>query len=877
MNFLIDCLAILINPEVAQRLSRRGFFQYNKGGTPRWVAGSDRRQDRGGRVGINARLWWIVALVALVGRDVGAESKVDFDSQIKPLLQTRCLSCHGRGKLKGGLSLETREGILQGGEEGPAAVVGKGRESLLVRMVEGLEEGRRMPAKGEPLSRDEIATLRGWIDQGMSWPDGFTFGFRKAPITPRRPTIPTETKGLNHPIDRFLAQGGSVLDGKILSDRVFYRRVALDLIGLLPSGRQIEAFESDTHSDKRAKLVASLLDDRQNYALHWMTFWNDALRNAYKGTGFIDGGRLTITRWLFKALYDNVPYDRFVRELISPVPGSEGFTKGIVWRGVVNASQVPPVQAAQNVAQVFLGTNLKCASCHDSFVNAWKLTDAYALASVFADAPLEINRCDKPTGKVSSIGFIYPELGVIDAKAPRSARMAQLAGLLVKPENGRFSRTIVNRLWAHLMGRGIVEPLDDMDQPAWNQDLLDWLADDFVAHGHDIKHTLALITSSRAYQLTSVGLPSPDAKGPYQFRGPFTRRMSAEQFGDALSTLTGVWPEASGELLTVDGRGQGGQVAAVRAVVAAEATPKPSAPLKVEARWIWSHAGAMSDPGGRILLRKTIRLDKRPERAMITGTCDNEVVFYVNGRRVAASEEWSKPVSADITPLLKVGVNVIAAEATNWPDHEHKKGVQIKAANPAAFLAWVGGFDGERIAWGVGSDASWLWSKTAKQDWKSPGFETVGWSHAAELPGAAKLYGPIDLATAIGGASVVSTAPIRSALVFDDPLIAALGRTSRDQVVTRRDSIATTLQALELSNGSTLDARLKAGALRRFERDGKPPDRLIRSLFVDALGRPPLDAEMVAARDLVGSPATVEGVQDLLWVVVMLPEFQLIP
>src|SRR5262249_11658882 len=160
--------------------------------------------------------------------------------------------------------------------------------------------------------------------------------------------------------------------------------------------------------------------------------------------------------------------------------------------------------------------------------------------------------------------FIYPELGTIDASAPRADRMKQLADLVVKPENGRLTRTVVNRLWAHLMGRGIVEPLDDMDQVPWSQDLLDWLAAHPTAHSYDLKHTLSVLATSRTYRLRSVGLADPSERGPYVFRGPLTRRMSAEQFVDAVSAITGVWPKASGDMLKVDGRGQGGQIAAVR-------------------------------------------------------------------------------------------------------------------------------------------------------------------------------------------------------------------------------------------------------------------------------------------------------------------------
>ena len=126
-----------------------------------------------------------------------------------------------------------------------------------------------------------------------------------------------------------------------------------------------------------------------------------------------------------------MPYNQFVYELLNPKPESEGFIRGIIWRGVVNASQQREMQAAQNVSQVFLGTNLKCASCHDSYINHWKLKDAYGLAAIFADGDLEIHKCNKPVGELATSQFIYPELGSIDATAPRPKRLEQLANLMV--------------------------------------------------------------------------------------------------------------------------------------------------------------------------------------------------------------------------------------------------------------------------------------------------------------------------------------------------------------------------------------------------------------------------------------------------------------
>src|SRR5262249_3050092 len=213
-------------------------------------------------------------------------------------------------------------------------------------------------------------------------------------------------------------------------------------------------------------------DDRRAYADHWLTFWNDLLRNDYAGTGFIDGGRKQISAWLYRALVDNKPYDQFVRELISPTAESEGFINGIKWRGNVNASQVRELQFAQNVGQVFFGANIKCTSCHDSFIDKWKLEDAYGLAAVIADQPLEIHRCDKPTAKMATPRFLFPTLGDIDAKQPKAKRLEELARLVTHADNGRFTRTVVNRIWHRLMGHGIVHPVDVMANRPWNDDLL---------------------------------------------------------------------------------------------------------------------------------------------------------------------------------------------------------------------------------------------------------------------------------------------------------------------------------------------------------------------------------------------------------------------
>lgn len=470
---------------------------------------------------------------------------ISFTRDVHSILAERCLKCHGVEERRGGLSLLSREDVLKGGEFGPAVVVGKADESLLMELVTSADKDERMPNQGEPLSAEEIDTLRRWINEGLDWDlDTPLAPAWTPPLKPRDVAVP-EVPGIHgskNPIDKFVAAyfaERKIEAPAIVDDHVFARRAYLDLIGLLPAEAELAEFESSKKKDKREQLVQSLLADRRSYGEHWMTSWNDTLRNDFQGTGYIDGGREQITGWLYASLRDNKPYDQFTRELVSGEGGAKGFVKGIVWRGAATANQTAPMQAARNVSQVFMGVNLKCASCHDSFVDSWKLADAYGLASAFSESPLELVRCDVPTGKTAELRFLFPELGAIDAAAALPDRQARVAELVVSPENGRFTRMLVNRVWGVLMGRGLSAPTDVLENPPWSEDLLDWLAADFAANGYDIQRLLAQIASSQAYQLVSN--TAIEGEGGYVFRGPAVRRMEAEQFYDAMSRVTGLW------------------------------------------------------------------------------------------------------------------------------------------------------------------------------------------------------------------------------------------------------------------------------------------------------------------------------------------------
>ena len=668
-----------------------------------------------------------------------------------------------------------------------------------------------------------------------------------------------------NPIDTILEaylRSNHIKQPKAVSHAVFARRVYLDLIGLLPTPEELDAFVKETKSDKRARLVRRLLSDNQRYAEHWLTFWNDALRNDYRGTGYIDGGRKQVSSWLFTALARNIPYDRFVAELVNPTEASAGFSKGIVWRGVVNASQVPAMQAAQNISQVFMGVNLKCASCHDSFINDWTLADAYALANIYSDEPLEIFQCDKPTGRKAGVQFLYPELGVIESTTNKAARLLQLAQIITEKQNGRLSRTIVNRLWAKFFGRGLVEPMDDMESVAWNQDLLDWLVEDLVQNGYDLKKSIERMLTSQAYQLPAVAI-DPNAKS-FAFTGPVIRRLSAEQFRDALGMLTGVWYSApAGDF-----------------DFSCLQTNVEQSVATLKGKWIWPDSeAAQKAPAGVVYFRKRVKLEAAPKETFAVVTCDNSYTLYVNGEKVRSGDDFTRPQLIDLKSRLKKGENILAVRAvnnlpTNKPPPEDKPAPE-SAANPAGFYFYarlkVGG-----STTNFGSDSSWLWSRQKTNGWETAAFADADWQHAAEL-GDAKAA-PWNAQGALAGAFIGTAfqGNVRAALVNADPLTVCLGRPNREQVITARASAAMTLQALELTNGETLAKVLEGGAAKLLARKSPSSAKLINDLYRKALGRKPTAQELKLARELVGEPVNKEGVEDFVWSLAMLPEFQLI-
>jgi len=759
-----------------------------------------------------------------------------------PILKKNCAECHTDGKKKGGLSMNTRAEFLAGGENGEMAVPGNIEDSWFLELVASDDLDERMPPKGPGVSPEQFKILHQWVKEGMVWEDGISLGSSgwEPKLKPRVVTLPKARNERNHPIDRILDQyhqNKKISSPSPTSDRIFARRAFLDTVGILPTPEELNEFLNDQSENNKQNLINNLLSRDIAYADHWLTFWNDLLRNDYTGTGFITKGRTQITTWLYSSLRTNKPYDQMTRELIDTEKEAAGFINGIKWRGSVNASQTRNMQFAQNVSQVFLGINMKCASCHDSFIDRWTLQESYDLAAVFAEEPLELERCDVPTGKMATPRWMFPELGQIDPKAKKNERLKQLAKLMTHPENGRFTRTIVNRVWAQLMGRGIVHPVDAMHTKPWNEDLLDYLADRFAKDGYDLKKFLHFVMTSEAYGATSDRLKE-EPGGNYVFKGPVPKRMTAEQLMDSIWQVTGTNP--------------------VKAEAKVDRSPSFSSnsptPLKalgkinvINALWIWGPNAQTR----KVKLRTSIDLESAPTITSFLATCDNAFSLKVNGEYVSSSKEWTQPLYHEISNFFKAGKNLIEVDAEMF-------------GGSAGFIA--------QFVFGKGDQKIIL---ETNKNWEL--LESKKWIAASEVYpyGSGPWKRPLEKAKQTRPGLKQDGPSIRASLVKNDFLMRSLGRPHRDQVVTSRPAELTTLQAIDLANGEILSQYLAQGA-KNMANQLAEKQNFVSWLYEYALGRKPSAGEEELLQTVANDSKNPQQVEDLLWLVFMQPDFQII-
>jgi hypothetical protein len=808
---------------------------------------------------------WGAAIAAQqsAGPPAPAVERIDFQSQIRPILEARCVECHSALKRKGGLALEAYADILEGGKDGPIVRPGRSADSMLIKRLKGVED-EPMPKDEDPLPPAEIARIARWIDQGArATPSGPRAPAPWiAPLTLARPVPPAVSwPGWQQPIDRFAAaylrRHGTVTPTTI-DDARFARRVYLDLWGLLPTPEQLQAFLDDPAADKRTALVRTLLADDDRYAEHWISFWNDLLRNE-DGVSYFseDNGRKSITPWLLTALRTNLPYDRFVTALINPASSGDpgGFLTGVNWRGETSAAVTPWMQAAQNTSQVFLGVNLKCASCHDSFVNKWKLKDAYGLAAYFSpENTLQMYRCDLPQDRSTGPGFLFPGL----ARSPRSGsladRRAAAAAIFTDPRLGRLPRTLANRVWQRLLGRGIVATVDEMDGEPWSPALLDWLASDFVAHGYDVKRLIQTIVTSRTYQMAAVRRPSEAAVRGYVFRGPEVRRVTAEQFADAIGSITGEWSIAP--------------VPAPPQPRIDPGQPQPSQPTTagVQARE-WRAASTSLTRGLGRPIRDQITSTRAADATTLQG------LELTNGAVLSA---W-----------LSRGARRMLDELPPDPPSRYTRTVAGRTANSSRFDVDVSGVT--RL-WLVVEDIGSNLPGAMQPVWADA--ELVGPSGAIPL----STLTPVD-ATGLrtGSGPVVTPLGSGGGIRVANPSTVAYDITGRG--ITRFRGV------IGIENPRTDIGKTLSPALRFYIFDVEPHverllppvpgaplpaaaplttiDGAVDRVFRHLLARPARPAERLAAEATLRAPGhgdrpSADGLADLLWAVLMTPEFQII-
>jgi hypothetical protein len=328
---------------------------------------------------------------------------------------------------------------------------------------------------------------------------------------------------------------------------MFLRRAYLECIGTLPTPEEVRTFLDDTDSKKREKAVDRILA-RNEYADFWALKWGDLLRNQRKGDKDQQRGTYAFHAWIRNAFATNMPYDQFVRNIIA-AQGTVDQHPPVIWyRTVRNLTH-----QTNDTAQLFLGTRINCAQCHHHPYEKWSQDDYYQLQAFFgrmgrksgevAQEPAIFVRPDgdvrnPATGKVMAArGLDGPAVTIGIEEDPRQ----KLVDWMVAKDNPFFARAISNRLWGHFLGRGLVDPVDDMrvTNPPSNPELLDAMAKDLVEHQYDLKHLIRAIMLSSTYQLSSE--PNEGNLHDQQnYARAYPRRLLAEVMLDALSSITGV-------------------------------------------------------------------------------------------------------------------------------------------------------------------------------------------------------------------------------------------------------------------------------------------------------------------------------------------------
>lgn len=328
-------------------------------------------------------------------------------------------------------------------------------------------------------------------------------------------------------------------------DSTFLRRVTIDIAGRLPTPAETRAFAADADPAKRERWIDQLLAS-EDYADYFANKWSAVLRNKRESPEFAHG-TFTFHSWLREKLYENLPYDQLVRELVAAA-GEPTQNPPVIWYRELKETN----QLVEDTAQLFLGMRLQCARCHHHPFEKWSQNDYYSFAAFFS-------RVGRKAGELPGEQIVFHNRGPASAKHPKSGADLKPAGLgappldlsaerdprqaladwMAEPTNPFFAPALVNRYWKHFFDRGLVDPEDDMrvTNPASNPELLDALSKRFIESGFDLKGLVRAICQSQTYQLSSE--PNEHNLSDKQnYSRYYPKRFTAEVLLDAINQVT---------------------------------------------------------------------------------------------------------------------------------------------------------------------------------------------------------------------------------------------------------------------------------------------------------------------------------------------------
>ena len=550
----------------------------------------------------------LILLLAMSCALHGATSSDDagrlWSTHIQPLLADNCFKCHGNIETKSGLSLMTPAEVLKGGDDGPAVVPGQPEKSHVYRYVQP-DSDPHMPPKGKQLAPEEIALIKRWIEK-LSPADAAAatnaLVHKTSPLFRKATWQPPKGTSASRAIDLLIEKRWrdlKVKPSELCDDRAFARRVFLDIAGRIPTPEELNRFLADKRRDKRAALIDALLNG-PDYPVRMREVFDvvfmergafQSARERRRGGGNAQLGERwhDYLEWSFR---ENRPWNVVAREILLARPATND-TRGAMQ--FLYARKDNAQQMAEAAGSALLGLQIKCAQCHDhplapeiKQAHYWGMVAAFnrskavetkagsgvaesavggfikftnlkggssdALEKFLDDRIVEEPRPrdgekenDAPAKYVNAVALGEAK-NLKAVPVPKFSRREQFANWVCATNNPLLARAFVNRMWALLLGRGLVHPVDRMDssRPSSHPELLDWLSAEFERHHDDVKWLVRTIANSRAYQLDSR--PAGQARpAPDTFACALDKPLSAEVFARAMLMATGNEPASDGE------------------------------------------------------------------------------------------------------------------------------------------------------------------------------------------------------------------------------------------------------------------------------------------------------------------------------------------